>query len=106
MTNETKNNNENRLRNAGIRMALKLIPNDLLQQAPSVLERYLADQLKGVGLVLGESGTCYLISIDEHTGALNMMLVTLDMKCRVSRIIKTMTINDLFNKILEGIKEL
>ena len=98
--------NESRIRNAGLRMALKLIPSDLMQQAPATLERYLADQLLEVSPHLNESGACYLISPDDRTGALRLMLVTLDEECRVSRIIKEMTIAELFNKILDGIKEL
>ena len=106
MSMETKNQNENRIRNAGLRMALKLIPNDLLQQAPATLEKYLEDQLLDIQPDLNESGACYLISPDESTGKLRIMLVTLTMECSISRILKVMTINDLFNKILEGIKEL
>lgn len=98
--------NENRVRNAGLRMALKLIPKDLLQQAPATLEKYLIDQLLDVSPNLDESGTCYLISPDDSTGALRLMLVTLDGECRVCRIIKTMTIAELFDKILDGVREL
>ena len=106
MSEENKNQNENRLRNAGLRMALKLIPNDLMQQAPATLEKYLANQLLEVQPKLNESGACYLISPDDQTGALRLMLVTLDTECRICRILKVMTITELFNKILEGIKEL
>lgn len=106
MNTETKTPNENRIRNAGLRMALKFIPNEMLQQAPATLEKYLANQLLDVSPEINESGACYLISPDERTGALRLMLVTLDEKCCVCRIIKEMTIADLFNKILEGIKEL
>lgn len=98
--------NESRIKNAGLRMALKLIPDDLLQQAPATLERYLIDQLLEVSPNTNESGACYLISPDDHTGALRLMLVTLDEECRVSRIIKTMTISELFRKILDGIKDM
>lgn len=100
------NRNRDRLRNAGLRMAMKIIPDELLQQAPATLERYLADQLLEVEPHLNESGACYLISPDDRTGALRLMLVTLDEECRVCRIVKEMTIKELFNKILDGIKEL
>ena len=106
MTEETKNTNENRLRNAGLRMALKLIPDDLMRKAPATLENYLIDQLLEVSPNLNESGACYLISPDDSTGTLRLMLVTLDEECRVSRIIKTMTISELFRKILDGIKDM
>lgn len=98
--------NESRIKNAGLRMALKLIPDDLLQQAPQHLEGYLKDQLVKVEIRESEAGPCYMISIDEETGMLRLMLVTLDLECKISRILKVMTISELFNKILEGIREL
>ena len=106
MNKETKNQNETRIRNAGLRMALKLIPEELMQKAPATLEKYLSDQLLEVSPNLNESGACYLISPDARTGALRLMLVTLDEECRISRIVKEMTIADLFNKILGGLREM
>ena len=98
--------NEKRLRNAGLRMAMKLIPQDLLEQAPATLEKFLLNQLADVEPERHEAGTCYLIAPDDTTGALRLMLVTLDEQCAVSRVIKTQTISELFNQILNGIKEL
>lgn len=101
-----ENKNESRLRNAGLRMALKLIPEDLMQQAPATLEKYLLNQLADVEPDSNESGACYLIAPDNTTGALRLMLVTLDETSAVSRVIKTQTISELFRHIIEGIKEL
>lgn len=98
--------NDNRLRNAGLRMALKLIPQDMLDQAPATLEKFLLGQLADVEPLHNEAGVCYLIAQDERVGALRLMLVTLDEQTAVSRIIKSQTISELFNQILEGIKEL
>ena len=100
------NANERRLRNAGLRMALKLIPPDLLDQAPATLEKYLLDQLRDVEPERHEAGTVYLIAPDDQTGGLHLMLVTLDEQCAVSRVVKKMTLSELFNQILNGIKEL
>ena len=87
-------------------MALKLIPQDMLDQAPATLEKYLLGQLADVEPERHEASACYLIAPDDTTGALRLMLVTLDEQCAVSRIIKKQTISELFNQILNGIKEL
>lgn len=98
--------NDSRLRNAGLRMALKLIPQDMLDQAPATIEKYLLGQLADVEPMQGEAGTCYLLAQDHQTGALRLMLVTLDEESRVSRIVNAQSLSELFNQILEGIKEL
>lgn len=100
------NQNEKKLRNAGLRMALKLIPKELLDQAPAQLEKFLLGQLTDVEPIQTESGACYLLAPDNNTGALRLMLVTLDEESRVSRIIKQQTLSELFNQILDGLKEL
>lgn len=99
-------NNESKLKAAGLRMALKLIPQDLLDQAPATLEKYLLGQLADVEPFQGEAGTCYLLAQDSQTGALRLMLVALDEESRVSRIVKAQSLSELFNQILNGIKEL
>ena len=98
--------NEKRIRNAGLRMALKLIPQDLLDQAPATLEKYLLGQLADVEPERHEGGTCYLIAPNDTTGALRIMLCTLDENCAVSRIVKETTLSDLFRQILDGMKEM
>ena len=98
--------NDDKIKSAGLRMALKLIPQDLLDQAPATLEKYLLNELANVEPMTGESGSCFLIAPDNTIGALRVMTVTLDEESRVSRIIKTTTINDLFHHILEGLKEM
>ena len=98
--------NEKKIRNAGLRMALKLIPKDLLDQAPATLEKFLLGQLADVEPMQNESGTCYLLATDNNTGALRLMLCTLDEESRVSRIIKQQTLSELFAQIIENVKEL
>lgn len=103
--------NESRIRNAGLRMALKLIPPDLLEQAPATLEKYLLGQLADVEPERHESGTCYVIAPKDNSpgtapGALHIMLCTMDEQCAVSRIIKDTTFSELFRQILEGMKEM
>ena len=100
------NKEEKRLRNAGLRMALKLIPQDLLDQAPATLEKYLLNQLKEVEPERHEAGKCYLIAPDDKTGGLRIMLVTMDEQCAVSRIASVITFKELFQKIIEGMKEM
>ena len=94
------------LKNAGLRMAMKLIPPDLLEQAPATLEKYLLNELSNVEPMTGESGSCFLIAPDSTVGALRIMTVTLDEESRVSRIVKTTSISELFHNILNGLKEM
>lgn len=101
-----KDKNETRLRNAGLRMAMKLIPEDLMLQAPATLEKYLLNQLTDVEPFQNEAGACYLIAPDNNTGALLVMLVALDEQSTVTRVVKKQTISELFRQIIEGIKEL
>lgn len=101
-----KNQDEKRLRNAGLRMALKLIPQDLLEQAPATLEKYLLGQLTEVDPERHEAGACYVIAPDDTDGGLRFMLCTMDEQCAVSRIVKKTTLSELFRQILEGMKEM
>ena len=98
--------NESRIRAAGLRMALKLLPDDLLQQAPATLEKYLLNQLSDVEPERHEAGACYVIAPDDKDGGLRIKLCTLDEQCAVSRIVKKITLSDLFRQILEGMKEM
>ena len=98
--------NDKRIRNAGLRMALKLIPQDMLDQAPATLERYLLNQLTDVEPERHEVGACYLIAPDDTDGGLRIMLVTLDEQCAVSRIVKKTTMTELFRQILDEMKEM
>lgn len=99
-------NNESKLKSAGLRMALKLIPQELLDQAPAALEKYLLNELTDVEPMTGESGSCFLIAPDSNTGAIRVMTVTLDEEIRVKRIVKVTSLSDLFRKIVAGMKEL
>lgn len=98
--------NETKLKAAGLRMALKLIPQELIDQAPATLEKYLHNELADVEPMTGESGSCFLLAPDNTTGAMRLMTVTLDEESRVSRIIKTTSLSDLFRQIIDSLKEL
>lgn len=98
--------NETKLKAAGLRMALKLIPQELIDQAPATLEKYLLNELADVEPMTGESGSCFLLAPDNTTGAMRLMTVTLDEESRVSRIIKTTSLSDLFRQIIDSLKEL
>ena len=87
-------------------MALKLIPQELIDQAPATLEKYLLNELADVEPMTGESGSCFLLAPDNTTGAMRLMTVTLDEESRVSRIIKTTSLSDLFRQIIDSLKEL
>lgn len=104
MSNEKTN--ESRIRGAGLRMAMKLIPQDLLDQAPATLEKYLLNQLADVEPERHESTACYLIAPDDTDGGLRIMLVILDEQCTVTRIVKKTTLGELFRQILNEAKEM
>lgn len=105
MKEEKPKTNDNRIRNAGLRMALKLLPDDLLAAAPRHLEGYLNDQLMKVEPEEGESGACFLIA-PQPDGSLKALTVTLDEKSTVRRVVGSTTIQEIFRSILEGMKEL
>lgn len=98
--------NESRIKAAGIRMALKLIPDDMLDQAPAALEKYLLGQLTEVEPDRHEAGACYVIAPDDTDSGLRIMLCTMDEQCAVSRIVKETKIPELFRQILEELKDM
>ena len=98
--------NENRIRNAGLRMALKLMPPDLLNAAPKHLESFLMERLRQVEPKRHEAGACYVIAPDDKDGGLRIMLCTMDEQCAVSRIVKKTTFSELFRQILGEMKEM
>lgn len=98
--------NESKLKTAGLRMALKLLPPDLLNAAPQHLENYLMERLKQVEPERHEAGACYLIAPDNKTGRLRIMTVTLDEQNAVSRIVSETDLNELFRSILDNMKNL
>ena len=99
-------NNESKLKAAGLRMALKLLPPDLLNAAPQHLENYLRQRLEQVEPERHEAGACYLIAPHSQDGHLRVMTVALDEQNAVSRIVSETTLEEIFASILENMKEL
>lgn len=98
--------NESKLKAAGLRMALKLLPPDLLKAAPQHLENFLKQRLEQVEPERHEAGACYLIAPHAQDGHMRVMTVALDEQNAVSRIISETTIEDIFTQILDNMKEL
>lgn len=98
--------NESKLKAAGLRMALKLLPPDLLKAAPQHLENYLKQRLADVEPDRHEAGACFLIAPDTKDGHLRVMTVALDEQNAVSRIVSETTLEEIFASILENMKEL
>lgn len=98
--------NEAKLKAAGLRMALKLLPPDLLNAAPQHLETFLRQRLEQVEPERHEAEVCYLIAPNATDGHLRVMTVTLDEQNAVSRIIGETTLEEIFNAILDNMKEL
>ena len=98
--------NESKLKAAGIRMALKLMPPDLLQGAPLHLEAFLKTRLDDVEPERHEAGACFLIAPHAQNGNLRVMTVALDEQNAVSRIVSETTLEEIFKAILDNMKEL
>ena len=98
--------NESKLKAAGLRMALKLLPPDLLKAAPQHLENFLKQRLADVEPDRHEAGACYLIAPDTKDGHLRVMTVALDEQNVVSRIVSETTLAEIFASILDNMKEL
>ena len=98
--------NESKLKAAGLRMALKLLPPDLLKAAPQHLENFLKQRLADVEPDRHEAGACFLIAPDTKDGHLRVMTVALDEQNAVSRIVSETTLEEIFKAILENMKEL
>lgn len=97
--------NQSRIRSAGLRMALKLIPDDLLQQAPALLERYLNDRLSHVEPEQGEAGTVFMIA-PQADGTLAVITATLDEGNTVRRVVEKTDLSKIFKQLLDNLKEL
>lgn len=102
---EPKAKNDNRIRSAGLRMALKLLPEDMLAAAPAHLERYLKGRLEKVELEPGEEGAVFMLA-NQADGTMKILTVTLDKRNTVLRIVEKTDINTLFKAIFENLKEL
>ena len=98
-------NNESKLKAAGLRMALKLLPTDVLNAAPAKLEEYLKERLAQVEPETDEAGACYLIA-PQADGSLAVLTVTLDEQNTVRRVVSQTTIGEIFGAILNNMKEL
>ena len=99
-------NNESKLKAAGLRMALKLLPPDLLKAAPQHLESFLKQRLTDVEPERHEAGACFLIAPHAQDGHLRVMTVTLDEQNAVSRIVSETTLEEIFKAIIDNMKEL
>lgn len=97
--------NQSRIRSAGLRMALKLIPDDLLQQAPAHLERYLNERLSRVKPEQGEAGTVFLIA-PQGDGTLAVVTATIDEFDTVRRVVEKTDLSKIFKQLLDNLKEI
>ena len=103
---DSQNKNESRLKAAGLRMALKLLPPDLLNAAPQHLESFLKQRLAEVDPERHELGACYLIAPHAQDGHLRVMTVTLDEQDAVSRIVEETNFAQIFQSILQNMQDL
>ena len=66
---------ESKLRTAGLRMALKLIPDDMMKAAPAHLEKFLIEQLAQVEPESGEAGTVFMVA-PQMDGSIAVFTIT------------------------------
>lgn len=97
--------NEEKLKAAGLRMALKLLPADLLEKAPEHLEALLNDRLRAVEPATGEAGVCYLIA-PAADGHMQILTVGMDERNSVTRIVGQSNFAQIFNALLENLKNI
>ena len=97
--------NDNKLKTAWLRMAMKLLPPDILEAAPRKLEEFLTERLRQVEPIDGEAGTGYLI-IPTPDGTLSVHTATFDEQNTVQRIVSTTTLSEIFNAILSEMQNL
>lgn len=97
--------NDSRIKAAGLRMALKMLPPDIMAAAPAKLEEYLAGRLRQVEPEQGEAGTVFMLT-PQRDGHLAVLTVTLDEQNTVRRIVGHTDITEIFGLILDGLKEM
>ena len=95
---------DNKLKAAGVRMALRMIPADLLEGAPTKLASYLNERLARVELAEGETRAAYLLAGQGEQ--MTVATVAMDAFGTVHRVVETTTMNLLFSQILNQLKEL
>jgi len=94
----------NKLKAAGVRMALRMIPADLLEGAPAKLASYLNERLARVELADGEARAAYLLAGQGEQ--MTVATVAMDAHGTVTRCFGTITLNELFSQILNQLKDL
>ena len=97
--------NEEKLKAAGLRMALKLLPADLLEKAPEHLEALLNDRLRAVEPASGEAGVCYLIA-PATDGHMQILTVGMDEQNAVTRVVAQSDFAQILNALLENLKNI
>lgn len=95
---------DNKLKAAGVRMALRMIPADLLEGAPAKLASYLNERLARVELAEGETRAAYLLAGQGEQ--MTVATVVMDAHGTVTRVAETTTLNLLFSQILNQLKDL
>lgn len=86
-------------------MALKLLPADLLEKAPEHLEALLKDRLRAVEPATGEAGVCYLIA-PAADGHMQILTVGMDEQNAVTRVVAQSNFAQIFNALLENLKNI
>ena len=95
-------NNEEKLKSAGMRMVLKLLPNNLLAQAPAMFEQALNAKLQEVAPAEGEAGVCFLLMPDEQAH-MQVLTVALNEQNTVTRVAAKISLADIVAQLLQNL---
>ena len=97
--------NEDKIKAAGIRMALKMLPKDIMDAAPRHLETALTERLQKESPCQGEAGICYLLTPDDG-GHIKVLLVGMDEQNTVTRVVAASDLAEIFTTMLDNLKNI
>lgn len=97
--------NDDKLKARAVKMAVKLIPDSLMESVPKHLEEFLNDRLKAVSPETGEAGAVYMM-VPQPDNSMKILLVTLDESSAVRRVVSQTTMAEIFAQIMDGLKKM
>lgn len=97
--------NDDKLKARAVKMALRFIPDSLMESAPRHLEEFLNERLKAVSPETGESGAVYMM-VSQPGKSMKILLVTLDESSTVRRIVSQTTMAEIFAQIMDGLRKM
>jgi len=94
----------NRLRNAGLRMALKMIPDDMIAAVPAKIAAYLNERLAKIELKNDEERAVIMLS-DFGENEMLVNTVTVNADGIIERVVEHTELTTLMNMLIKQTKE-